>query len=101
MRKRSITTPWNFIASTVIILLKWLFSQTLLLLEGEKANCHCFHVEKVNIFEIRAPNLLRLCKIAITTLKSASGFEQQYFTKTAFEIDWETIWRFKNVLTDM
>jgi hypothetical protein len=22
-----------------------LFSQTLLLLEGEKANCHCFHVE--------------------------------------------------------
>ena len=44
-RKRSITAPWNFIASTVIILLKWLFSQTLLLLEGEKANCHCFHVE--------------------------------------------------------
>ena len=28
-----------------IINLFRLFSQTLLLLEGEKANCHCFHVD--------------------------------------------------------
>ena len=29
---------------------KRLFSQNLLLLEGEKANCHCFHVETAYYF---------------------------------------------------
>ena len=49
-------------------------SQTLLLLEGEKANCHCFYVETACYFEKRATNLIRIRKIAITTLKSAFGF---------------------------
>ena len=53
-----------------------LFSQTLLgSFRGEKkANCHCFYVETACYFEKRATNLIRIRKIAITTLKSAFGF---------------------------
>ena len=51
-----------------------LFSQTLLLLDGVKANYHCFHVKIAYYFEKRATNLTRMRKIAITTLKSAFGF---------------------------
>ena len=56
------------------MLQKKLFSQTLLLLEGEKANCHFYYVEIAYYFEKRAANLIRMRKIAITTLKSAFGF---------------------------
>ena len=51
-----------------------LFSQTLLLLEGEKANCYCFYVEIACYFEKRAANFIRKYKIAYSTLKSAFGF---------------------------
>ena len=50
-----------------------LFSQTLLLLEWEKANFHCFHVD-IAFFEKRAANLIQMHRIAISMLKSAFGF---------------------------
>ena len=54
---------------------QWIFSQTLLLLEGEKPNCHLYYVEiACNTFEKRAANSIRMRKIAITTLKLAFGF---------------------------
>jgi hypothetical protein len=49
-----------------------LFSQTLLLLERKKANC--FHVGIAVYFEKRAANLIRMQKIAFSTLKSAFRF---------------------------
>ena len=33
------------ITKRLLILFIWLFSQTLLLLEGEKPNCHFYYVE--------------------------------------------------------
>jgi hypothetical protein len=51
-----------------------LFSQTLVLLEREKANCFYFHVEIAFYFEKRATNFIQMHKLTFTTLKSAFRF---------------------------
>ena len=51
-----------------------LFSQILLLIERNIANCHYFHIDIALYFEKRAANLIRMRKIALSTLKSAFGF---------------------------
>jgi hypothetical protein len=52
----------------------WLFSKTLLLLEGKKLIVSGFPLTLVFIFEKRATNLIRMRKIAFSTLKSVFGF---------------------------
>ena len=64
-------TNHSFVGSNI----KGSFLKSLLLLEREKANCHCFYVETAySIFKKRATNLILMRKIAITTLKSPFGF---------------------------
>ena len=52
--------------------MKALFSN-LVAFGGKKANCHCFHGDIVFIFEKRAAYLIRMHKIAFSTLISAFG----------------------------